>query len=684
MSSDFSLNTNLLGRVRNTHLAKTSSFMAVYEAIVNSIHAVEELSEDYDKGCIVVEIIRSKQSEIELGDSKKPGPEAIPDIVSFKIRDSGVGFNEQNMKSFCTLDSDYKAHKGCKGVGRLLWLKVFDQVQIESNYYENGSFYLRQFDFNANYGIHNNRVTPSTKSSSSTTVILKNIKKSYRKYARKNISTIAKDILNHCLWYYIRPGSVPTIKVKDEDIEILLDDLYEELMVDQEQPIDVSIDNHKFTITHVHLPANAATDHKLVYCAGNRVVTEKKLRNLVPGLYGKLKDEFHEFFYYCYVSSSYLDENVRIERTGFNIEDKYPDIFKDESLSFEQIESKIISCVQFHLHDHIQQNKKAGETHLRRYVDHVAPKYKPLLRLIPPDELYVDPDASEKEIDLHLYGKTRKIELSNIEEGHELLKSPTIQNNNEFRERFNKYKEIIKELNQSKLADYVANRRAVIDFLEKALEWDDSNKYEREEVIHDLIMPMGKTSDTTNPDSCNLWLIDERLTFHSYLASDKPIQTIPNIESTSRKEPDIAVLKNFDTPILMSETTQPPLPSITIIEFKRPQRDDFKEGINKDPIEQVLNYVKLIRDGKAKTDVGRPIPLSTSVPGFCYIIADLTESLVGRCEMHSLQMTSDGLGYFGYHNTYNTYIEVYSYDRLIKESKERNRAFFDKLGLPCN
>jgi hypothetical protein len=39
------------------------------------------------------------------------------------------------------------------------------------------------------------------------------------------------------------------------------------------------------------------------------------------------------------------------------------------------------------------------------------------------------------------------------------------------------------------------------------------------------------------------------------------------------------------------------------------------------------------------------------------------------------------LGYFFYSREYRAYVEVISFDRLVNIAKERNRAFFDKLGL---
>jgi len=41
------------------------------------------------------------------------------------------------------------------------------------------------------------------------------------------------------------------------------------------------------------------------------------------------------------------------------------------------------------------------------------------------------------------------------------------------------------------------------------------------------------------------------------------------------------------------------------------------------------------------------------------------------------------MGYFGYHDNYNAYVEVVSFDRLLSVANQRNRAFFDIIGLPA-
>ncbi|WP_422476171.1 hypothetical protein [Endozoicomonas sp. ALB032] len=158
---------------------------------------------------------------------------------------------------------------------------------------------------------------------------------------------------------------------------------------------------------------------------------------------------------------------------------------------------------------------------------------------------------------------------------------------------------------------------------------------------------------------------------------------MPITDDSSAKEPDLCALNINDNPILVSEKKSMPLASLTVVEIKRPMRNDASEGEDKNPIEQALGYLKRIREGKVKTTSGRPIRNSQEIPGYVYVISDLTPTMVERCELASLTETYDGMGFFGYNKPRNAYIEVVSYDRLLQSAKERNRAFFDQLGLPA-
>src|ERR1043165_10212718 len=113
------MQANVAGRVRNTKLAERNGLLPVFEAIVNSIDAIHDHT---DEGRIHITINRDPvQLELALH------PKAIPDIEGFTITDTGIGFTERNFNSFNTLDSPEKEKKGGKGIGRILWLKAFEQ-----------------------------------------------------------------------------------------------------------------------------------------------------------------------------------------------------------------------------------------------------------------------------------------------------------------------------------------------------------------------------------------------------------------------------------------------------------------------------------------------------------------------------------------------------------------------------
>ncbi len=150
------METNLRGRLRNTALPYNKGLLPLFEAVVNSIHSIEEsqLSPE-NSGSITVKIIRDPQQVLNFEDNlvnKKLN--ASRDIKGFCIIDDGAGFNAENMKSFLTLDSSHKEKKGGRGVGRLLWLKAFESVNVSSVYKgDDGQLELLTFIFTADSGV---------------------------------------------------------------------------------------------------------------------------------------------------------------------------------------------------------------------------------------------------------------------------------------------------------------------------------------------------------------------------------------------------------------------------------------------------------------------------------------------------------------------------------------------------
>ncbi len=674
-----SLKTSLIGRLRNTNLPLTNILHPLFEAVVNSIHSIDshlksgEISSLLD-GIIRINILRTPQ--------EKAFEETVPDIIGFEIIDNGIGFNEENYNSFQTLDSDYKIKLGCRGVGRLLWLKAFKKVSVRSVFKEGSEILTRTFDFDAVNDISNETIVTTPTAKIGTSIKLIDIRKDYTKYLRKTASTISKDLLEHCLWYFIRDGGAPEIFIMDGGEKISLQKEYEEMMLNATERASFSVKSKSFDITHVKLKSSQQNKHSIIYSAADRVVKEESLQGKIPGLYGFLNDGNDNFAYLCFLTSDYLTEKVNSERLDFNIAETVEGIFADTEISFTDIRNEALKTITKYLEQYLVENKQAGLNRLNDYVANKAPRYRPILGRLSDNEKIVDPKITDKELDLILHSHLMVIEAELLSEGHDLMVPDGIEDVDEYNKRIDAYLSKASEMKRSDLANYVAHRRVILDLLGKAIVRDKEGKYSKEEVIHKLIMPMQKVSDDIRFEDSNLWLVDERLAFHSYLASDKSLISLPITESKSTKEPDLLGLNIYDNPLLINDGESLPLASITVIEIKRPMRNDAKAGEDKDPIEQALRYLNRVREGSVLTGNGRPIPNSENIPGFCYVICDITVTIKERCNYLDLQVTSDKLGYFGFHKTYNAYIEVVSFDRLLNMARERNKAFFDKLGLP--
>ena len=167
----------------------------------------------------------------------------------------------------------------------------------------------------------------------------------------------------------------------------------------------------------------------------------------------------------------------------------------------------------------------------------------------------------------------------------------------------------------------------------------------------------------------NLWIIDERLAYHQFLASDKTIKSLPEVDSTSTKELDIAV---FDRAFAYSDD-EAPLNTITIIEFKKP--DNTKDN----PLSQMGGYIDEIVAGRKKRANGRTFGDCSKTAFRCFAVCDLTPKMVRHCKDAGLRVTPDGMGYYGYQPERNAYFEVISYNKLLSDAKKRNEILFDKL-----
>jgi len=339
---------DIKGKINEKRLAFSNTLLPLFEAIINSIQAIEEDSST-STGIIEVDIIRSAQKDLKLD-----GEDILPEIVDFIVKDNGVGFTEANYDSFNYAHSTYKFQKGGKGIGRFTWLRAFRRTEIESRYKENGDWKLRKFNFEpTKKGIekHNLDVVNTTRERY-TIVSLLGLKHEYRKWCNNNPEDIALKIIEHAFVYFLN-SDCPRIIINDLGKSIIVNDLFRLFTKGQVKSRKINVRNNKFDLSIVKLYSNRV-DNKIHYCANTREVIYDKISIDIPEMDNFLFDnEGNRFSIAVYVEGDYLDHNVNDERTSITFhkgEVEFPD-----QATQEELRKKITAHIQEEFKDQIEQ-----------------------------------------------------------------------------------------------------------------------------------------------------------------------------------------------------------------------------------------------------------------------------------------------------------------------------------------
>jgi hypothetical protein len=237
-------------------------------------------------------------------------------------------------------------------------------------------------------------------------------------------------------------------------------------------------------------------------------------------------------------------------------------------------------------------------------------------------------------------------------------------------------KDIVEKISgtsQNDLIHYIALRRNILDLFGKSLEWDANHKYSSEGFVHDIIFPRKGDSVQTPFENHNLWIIDERLNFTNYVSSDIPL------DGGTTERPDLIA---YDQRVVFRGDNEASNP-ITIFEFKKPQRDDFvNKSSDEDPVQQIIRYVNNIVDGKYKTPQGKNMLVAANTPFYGFVVCDLTAKVERWLQREkNFKPMPDRQGWFHWIDNNNLYIEVLSWDKVLKDAQMRNKIFFHKLGI---
>lgn len=655
---------DIKGKINEKRLSYNNTLLPLFEAVVNSIQAIEEGSST-KIGIIEIDIIRSTQAKIEFAKT-----ETLPEIVDFQIKDNGIGFNETNFESFNFAHSTYKFAKGGKGIGRFSWLRAFQKAEIESRFKENESWKLRKFNFEpTKTGIEKHTLDNVNGTTERYTIVkLKNLKQDYRKWCNNNIEDIAFKIIEHCFVYFLG-SNCPRIIIKDGDKSVVVNDLFNVFTNGQVKNENIQIRENSFKLNIVKL-YKSKLDNKIHYCANTREVSNDKISIDIPEFDNYLTDKNGEQFSIAvYVEGEYLDSNVNDERTNIAFI-KGNDIDYPNETTQEELRKSITDKLITEFAEQIEKLSQKRVEKVKEFVNN-HPRYKQLLKYRSNEIKRISSTLSDEKMELELFKIQQSLDLEVKQEAAEVLKFISSETDKEdftqkHQDLFNK----IIEVGNSKLSEYVIHRKLVLDLFEKLL-----NEKATEKAVHNLIFPLQTLSDEIGFEDHNLWMIDDKLAYHKYLASDKKFKAIEPINSESKERPDLIV---FNRPFAFSNDNKP-YQSIVLIEFKRPMRDDYSDDEN--PIAQINRYAREIIEGEAKDKNVREFDFRENTPIYAYIVCDLTKKLKAYAKDGGYRPLPNGDGYFFYNDNYNMYVEIMSFDKILNDSRERNRILFDKLNL---
>lgn len=671
MASSFS--TNVAGKIHEIRLDAKKGYQALFEVISNSIFSINSSYQTNGKIDIQLERDEIYQPQAGISDDQLKRMRKVKSII---VSDNGVGFTEENFNSFLTCYSPYKQNKGGKGIGRFTCLKVFDLEEVYSVYEQDGNLFKRSFVFEPQNELRDEQVIETTEEKL-TVIKLKNIKSKYKNDFPTDFKVLADLIIEHFFIDFIT-DKVPLIYLHDEHNGTLLINDYYKNEAEYEifkQPFKIY--DKEFEIYHIKA-SNLNKSNKLYLCADNRQVNHIDLRKHIPNLQSNISNETgKKKWYFAYLTSEYLNEMVNSERTEFNFpsEDKTQMGFTD--ISVETLTNKTIEIISNYLKKDLEIIEKEKRERVDRYIFTKAPQYRQMKKYNPNFYTNIPNETKEDKLEMALYIAHREWESEIKKKGVELYNKSKKYDATQLEKLKDEYLSGISAVGKDSLTEYICKRKAILDILENSLSLNpDTQRYSLEEVIHKLICPMIATSDDLEYDDMNLWIIDEKLSYHYYLASDKTLSSQDPIECSSNKETDLAI---YHASLTFNNTPQTlPYQALTIIEFKRPMRDDYSNSEN--PVQQVIDYISLIREGNAKDRKGRPISGQLeNLPIYVYIIADITPTLKKICKDKSFTATPDNEGYFMYHQNHKAYIEIISYNKLLTNAQQRNQMLFDKL-----
>ena len=670
-SATHRMRMDLQGRLRNTKVAAQDAFLPVFEAIVNSIHSIQDrfgLEDAAEKGCIQVHVHRVQQHQLP-GVGRPP----VEPVTSFTVVDNGVGFTDPNLKSFETADSTAKIERGGKGIGRLTWLVVFEKAEIESRFrdYEDR---LRRMSFTfspTETGISDfSDEALESEETIETRVRLVGVRNRYVEPLRKGLEVIAERVFEHCFNYFM-VGNCPRVTVIEHGADgtsdlVVVNALTQELTISQLEQLKVG--EHDLNLRHVQQRHASGKKHLGHLLANDRVVSSFPLADVSDlGADPIRGEQGTPLVHHAFVGGPALDSAADATRSSFVLPDGEPIHEASGLLDLKTLREEVGRVVNDQLKEVLEAERKTTLEKIDHHIRTEQPEYARLLEQKPDELARIKWTDNSRLIDEALYRVKQDWEFE-IRQQRSAVEQKLVESETDVDELAEQLYRVVSETNrasQDDLVRYVLKRRAVLQLLQKLISRQENAL---EEHIHRIVFPLKRTNVEVDYEDHNLWLVDDTLSFYEFISSDLPLSKNAAAPSDSLERPDILAFKTGD-----------PYQHVSIIEFKKPDRKD-----NENPVDQLVRYARRLRDGGSMDVNGVTIPgISKNIRIDGYAIVTLNPKMqsvlsYGPGEMKQVE---GEWRWYGALSNLNMNVEVLDFRAFLSRARQRNQAFFKALSL---
>lgn len=657
-----SLTGDIVNRVRR--LPKPTSaaeaLQPLFEAVSNGMHGIEDRFE--------ADAANAGRIDVTVTPARAGQP------VEVIVSDNGIGLDAERFKAFLTTDTAFKIGRGGKGVGRLLWLDAFDSIRVQSIFKEGDALKKRSFDFVLERAdqVRNEVVEdlPADSGHTGTTVTFRGMRGTdYASRFPVQAAVIVRHFGSHFLAEFIL-GRSPAIHLAIGDHSAEFPTAIEELLLENRGSSSSTTEEFgELKVDHFIFKSAASAgfdgNHQLHLIANGRTVVTRK----IDGLLGLGRIGPNNGVYHGCVTGEFLDNRVNQERTHFNF---------DESVADDIVKV----CAQVAMENALPNEIEEYDSSRLVTMNEFLANYPSFGFAAPQDLLSSAPKNATKPeqfaqalIPLRIrrdQDRNRRVQeiVSAIGEGHEV--------SGDFAALVRQAADEVKAEEQRQLTEYVLRRRLVLDVLDvlirrlRTTEADDDTHY-LESTLHQFICPMRiRGDDPTRVESSDhdLWVIDERLAFASYFASDVPISEIVS-ESASGERPDVLIWNRLHGLGLDSDG---PLKRVLLVEFKKPGRKTYDERYS--PQNQIARYLEALANGEVESFRNERVRIAPDCVFYCYVVADIVGTLETYTSMW--RTTADGRGrWMELSGKYRGTIELIEWRDLLDDARARNKAFIE-------